>query len=92
MEFQSQYSPKGVQVIGVAVDNLDRVKDFMDTYGINFPVLVGEDDAIELGQKMGNRISALPFTAIFDKQGKTLYSQPGKVTKESLEKTIKPAL
>lgn len=92
IEFQNQYAPQGVQVVGVAVDNLEQVKEFMDTYGINFPVVVGDDDAIQLAKKMGNRISALPYTAIFDRDGKTLYAQPGIVTKKSLEKAVKLSL
>lgn len=92
IDFQEQYSSHGVQVIGVAVDNLEQVKDFMDFYGINFPVLVGIDDAMALAQSMGNRISALPYTAIFDRSGNTLYAQPGKITQESLKKTIRPQL
>lgn len=92
IDFQEQNSSKGVQVIGVAVDNLDRVKEFIDSFGINYPVMVGSDDAIALAQKMGNRISALPYTAIFDKQGKTIHVQQGKITQEALEKTINPLL
>jgi len=92
LEFQDQYSSHGVQVVGVAVDNLEQVKDFMDFYGINFPVLVGSEDAIALAQKMGNRISALPYTAIFSQTGKTIYAQPGKITEETLKKAIRPLL
>jgi thiol-disulfide isomerase/thioredoxin len=92
VDFQYQYSPQGVQVVGVAVDNLDQVKDFIELYEINFPVIIGQNEAIELGKKMGNRISALPYTAIFDQNGKTLYAQPGKVNQDQLEKLIKPLL
>lgn len=92
IDFHNQYSDNGVQVVGVAVDNLDQVKDFIELYDINFPVMIGSDDAITLAQKMGNRISALPYTAIFGNNGKTLYAQPGKITKEGLEKAVKPLL
>lgn len=92
IDFQEQNSSKGVQVIGVAVDNLEQVKDFIDTFGINYPVMVGSDDAIALSQKMGNRISALPYTAIFDKQGKTIHVQQGKISKEDMKKAINPLL
>ncbi len=92
VELQAQYSSKGVQVVGVAVDNLEQVKDFMDVFGVNFPIMIGSDDAIALAQSMGNRISALPYTAIFDRTGKTIYAQPGKITKDGLEKTLKPLL
>jgi thiol-disulfide isomerase/thioredoxin len=90
--FQDQYSSQGVQVVGVAVDNLEQVKSFMELYDINFPVVLGQDDAIELGKKMGNRISALPYTAIFDRNGKTLYAQPGKISIDILERVVKPQL
>ena len=92
VEFHSQYESQNVQVIGIAVDNLDQVKEFIGNYGINFPIVVGGDDAIELGQRMGNRIAALPYTAIFARDGKTLYAQPGKITFKSLEKVVKPNL
>lgn len=90
--FQDQYASNEVQVVGVAVDNLEQVKSFMELYAINFPVVLGQDDAIELGKKMGNRISALPYTAIFDQNGKTLYAQPGKISFDILEEIIKPLL
>jgi thiol-disulfide isomerase/thioredoxin len=92
IELQNKYGPQGIQVIGIAVDNLDDVREFMNSYGVNFPVVVGGDDAIELGRRMGNRIAALPYTAIFDRSGKTLYAQPGKITLESLEQVVKPNL
>jgi thiol-disulfide isomerase/thioredoxin len=92
IDFQDQYSSQGVQVIGVAIDNLEQVNGFIDLYGINFPVIIGQEDAVELGKKMGNRISALPYTAIFDQNGKTIYAQPGKISLNSLEKVIKPLL
>jgi thiol-disulfide isomerase/thioredoxin len=91
-EFHDQYSSMGVQVVGVAVDNPDQVQDFVDLYDINFPVVVGQNEAVELGKKMGNRISALPYTAIFDQKGKTLYAQPGKISEETLKRVVRPLL
>jgi thiol-disulfide isomerase/thioredoxin len=92
IDFQERYSAQGVQIVGVAVDNLEQVKNFIDLYDINFPVLFGQDEAIALGKKMGNRISALPYTAIFNQKGKTLYAQPGKLSHETLDRLVKPYL
>lgn len=92
VRFQDRHRSQGVQVVGVAVDNPDQAKAFIRDQGINFPVLIGDDDAIELGKRMGNRIATLPYTAIFDKTGKTLYAQPGKITQDTLEQAIKPLL
>ncbi len=90
--FQEQYSSQGVQVVGVAVDNLKQVKSFIELYDINFPIVLGQDDAIELGKKMGNRISALPYTAIFDHIAPENYAQPGKISIDILEGIVKPQL
>ena len=92
IDLQNRYSPQGLQVIGVAIDDPDQAKSFMQAQGVNFPVIIGVDDAIELGKKMGNRISTLPYTAIFDQQGKTRYAQPGKISKNDLELLIKSLL
>ncbi len=92
IKLQEQYSSQGVQVIGVAIDDQEQAKKFMRDQGINFPVIIGVDDAMELGKKMGNRISTLPYTAIFDQQGKTRYAQPGKISKNDLERLVKTLL
>jgi thiol-disulfide isomerase/thioredoxin len=92
IEIQNRYAPQGVQVLGVAIDDPEQARAFMQTQDVNFPVIIGVDDAMDLGKRMGNRISTLPYTAIFDQTGKTIYAQPGKISKIYLEQTIKPLL
>ncbi len=75
-----------VQFIGVAIDDKEAVADFADTLGINYPTLLGDMAAIGISKQLGNRFSGLPFTAIFDKNGKLVHQQIGEITHADLEK------
>jgi thiol-disulfide isomerase/thioredoxin len=92
VDTQEQYSSNGLQFVGIAIDDPMMVRDFVDVYGINFPVLVGGPEAIKLANSMGNRFDSLPFTAIFDRDGTTRYVTAGQVAPEVLEKELKPLL
>ncbi|MBT8438646.1 MAG: TlpA family protein disulfide reductase [Gammaproteobacteria bacterium] len=91
IEVQSRY-PQQVQFVGIAIDDKGPVEDFADTYGINYPTLLGDMSAIEISRQLGNRFSGLPFTAIFDQGGKLIYQQTGEVKKAELIEQIKALL
>ena len=91
IEVQSSY-PQQVQFVGIAIDDKEPVQDFADTYGINYPTLLGDMSAIEISRQLGNRFSGLPFTAIFDQHGKLVYQQTGEVKKAELTEQIKALL
>jgi len=88
VELQEQYATDGVQFVGVAIDNKESVQDFVDTYGVNYPVLIGEDRAIEIAKAYGNRFGALPYTAIIDRSGKIRFVQRGELSRETAEQNI----
>ncbi len=92
IETQKAYSDKGVQFVGIAIDDPHMVQDFVDVFDINFPILIGDADAIRLSNKMGNRFDSLPFTALFDREGKTRHVQAGEITQEHLDKQLIPLL
>jgi peroxiredoxin len=89
---QERYRDKGLQFIGIAIDDPEMVQDFHDVYGINFPTLIGGMEAVKLANTLGNRFDSLPFTAVFDRKGKTRYIQAGEITDEILEDKILPLL
>lgn len=92
VEVQEQFGAKGFQIIGVAIDNKDDVTDFMDTFFINYPVLLGDDKTLNLMSQYGNRIGSLPYSVIMDRQGKIVARKIGAYTKKNLVKLIKPHL
>ncbi|RKZ87941.1 MAG: TlpA family protein disulfide reductase [Candidatus Parabeggiatoa sp. nov. 1] len=92
IDWQKQYAEQGLQFVGIAIDNQEAVQNFVDTMDMNYPVLVGEYKAIPLAQNFGNRIGALPFTAVVDRAGKIVWRYPGEVTQTQVEQIILPLL
>jgi peroxiredoxin len=92
VEVQEQYGATGLQFVGVAIDDADKVKDFMDTFGVNYPMLIGENDAISVAKQYGDRFGALPYTVVIDRQGRINTVQRGEMTRENVQQAIEHLL
>ncbi len=92
IQAQEAYRDKGLVLIGIAVDQSDRVASFSRDFGINYPVVVGDLDAFALAEAMGNPQGSLPFTVILNRSGEMVYSHLGRIKIDEIEKIIKPLL
>ena len=92
VELQEKYGAQGLQFIGVAIDERDNVEDFADTYGVNYPMLLGDLDAINTSKLYGNRFGTLPYSVIVDRQGKINFIKRGELLKTTAEEKIKALL
>ncbi|MEN8214229.1 MAG: TlpA disulfide reductase family protein [Pseudomonadota bacterium] len=88
VELQEKYREQGVQFVGIAIDDADEVRDFMDSFGITYPMLMGNLQIVELSRKMGNRLEALPFTVIVDRHGYIAKRYTRGLTKQDVEAVI----
>lgn len=88
---QTKYA-QNVQFVGIAIDDKQPVQEFADMFGINYPTLLGDMNAIAISQQLGNRFSGLPFTAIFDRQGRLHHHQTGEMNSTDLETHLKALL
>ncbi len=86
------YRGKGVAIIGIALDERDKVANFAKTFGIQYPLLLGGADAYDFAAKLGNTSNGIPFTAIIDRQGNIAYFGVGAVTQKELEHALTPLL
>ena len=77
IKLQKQYAERGVQFVGIAIDDATKVKLFAAELGMNFPVLVAGANAIDLTRKLGNRAAVLPFTLVVSRGGKVVASEIG---------------
>lgn len=89
---QEQYVAKGVQFIGIALEDKEPVAKYAAETNINYPILLGGDNGIALAQQLGNNAGAVPFTLIVDRQGQIIHRHPGALSKEQLVKIITPLL
>jgi thiol-disulfide isomerase/thioredoxin len=74
---QARDGAKGVQFVGIAVDDVAKVRVFAREIGLNYPTLIGGYGAIELSRTLGNDLAALPFTIVVDRQGRVVHTQLG---------------
>jgi thiol-disulfide isomerase/thioredoxin len=89
---QRDLGPRGIQFVGIAVDQADKVRQFAADLGINYPVLIGGYGAMELSKSMGNSIMALPFTVVVDRTGRVAHTQLGPLKEDQLDKIVRQLL
>ena len=77
VQAQNTYGPKGLQFVGIADNQADKVRQFATEIGLNYPSLIGGFGAMELSKTLGNTIMALPFSVVVDRQGKIAHTQLG---------------
>jgi len=92
IELQEKYGGQGLQFVGIALDDAAKVEDFIDTIGVDYPILIGQDDATLVSDAYGNRLGALPYTAVIDRAGSIVKTYRGEVSQKSIEKVIKRLL
>jgi thiol-disulfide isomerase/thioredoxin len=84
MALQEQYQDAGLQIIGLAVEDAEPVREFLIDHPVNYPILIGGDGAINLSRQLGNIINAIPFTLVINQQGQIIYRHPGELTRAKL--------
>ncbi len=92
VELQQQYAADNVRFIGIAIDDKEPVQEFVDSYGVEYPVLLGNLDAIALSKRLGNRFEGLPFTVVAEPGGKVVLRHQGGIGREQLEPVLKQAI
>ena len=92
IDFQEAYANKGMTFVGIALDEKSAVIDFTDPMGVNYPILMAEEEGIQLSQDYGNRLNILPFTVIIDRKGNIVKRFSREVDFKGLEDVIKPLL
>ncbi len=64
-----QWGGRGVQVIGIAVDHRDEVSNYARELKIEYPLLIGEQDALDVASSLGFDAPVFPFTVFTDNRG-----------------------
>jgi cytochrome c biogenesis protein CcmG/thiol:disulfide interchange protein DsbE len=88
ISLQDQYASQGLQIIGIGLDQPNNVASFVQQYGINYPVAIG-DDAIS---NLYGGISGIPTTFIIDKEGNISNKFEGFTNRTVFEEEIKKLL
>lgn len=92
MDLQRQFGSTGLQVIGIALDDVQSVKSFVATYGISYPVLVGSEDVFATSAAYGNEEGVLPYSVLIDEKGIVRWQYAGIIQQEKITNLISELL
>lgn len=71
-----------LEVIGIAIDEQQAVLKFAKEIGIEYPVLMGEQEGYEAAEKFGVGSLVLPFSVFVDGQGRIVTLKVGELHPE----------
>jgi thiol-disulfide isomerase/thioredoxin len=69
---QAEWAGRGASVVGIAVDHRDEVLEFADRFKIGYPLLIGEQDALDAAASFGVASPVFPFTVFTDRHGEVV--------------------
>ena len=92
IKYQADHAAKGVQIVGIAVDTAERVAIYAKEMGMNYPLMIGGLETMELAREVGDRAGVLPFSLIIDRSGRVVATVVGVLRPEILEKSVLPLI
>ena len=90
-EIYGQWQDKNVVFVGIAADQVDNVKTFLKKTPVDYPIVVGGQQSIDLSRVLGNRYDAVPFTLMINPQGNITSRHFGIYTRKDLEADLAKA-
>jgi thiol-disulfide isomerase/thioredoxin len=92
IKLQTDFEARGLQFVGIALDDPQAAAKFATERAINYPILVGDDNVARLMEGLGNTIGALPYTVVFDRQGQVVHTHQGEWTPAAARQLLEPLL
>ena len=89
---QDRHRDTGLVVLGLGVDQADRIERFARANAIGFAVFAGGQAAIDLSKKMGNLREGMPFVVAVDRHGRAVASHLGKFDPQTAQDMAAAAL
>jgi thiol-disulfide isomerase/thioredoxin len=85
---QARWGAQGVQFVGLAHDERDKVAAFSREIGVNYPLWTGSSSIMEFSKRLGNSVGVLPHTVLVDRDGRVIESRIGLYREELLERRL----
>ena len=82
---QKEYQDMSLQIIGIAVDVLDDVIAYSEETSFEYPVLVGEEEAIAIAENANIEFIGLPFTMLVDDQNEIIKTHLGEIKQHHID-------
>ena len=83
--FYQQNKANGWQVLGLAVDKLERVQSFLKATPLSFAIGMAGLEGTELSRELGNMTGSLPFTVVLASDGQIAQRKLGRIVQQDLD-------
>lgn len=91
VDLQARYADRGVQFLGVAVEDAASAQSMAARLNLNYPSMVGDLDAMDLARRLGNVVGALPYTVIIGPDGRERARLTGRADPADVQKWLDAA-
>lgn len=75
--FASTQAEGGVQVVGIALDDADAVRDFLTRIPVGYPILLDQAGPADSSVQFGNLRGVLPYSVLISTDGRLLKQKVG---------------
>jgi thiol-disulfide isomerase/thioredoxin len=89
---QKKLAAKGVQFIGIGIDDADKIQQFQKDFPVSYPLLVAGLETMGLTRELGNATEGLPFTVFIDRQGQLRLTKAGRLDEAEVERRLRELL
>jgi len=86
--FFRQNESKGWQVVGLAIDQPSRVRQFLNQFPVTYAIGLAGLSGTELGKILGNDVGGLPFTVVLNAKGDLIQRRLGKLSPKDIDKWV----
>lgn len=75
--FASEQDANGVQVVGIALDDTEAVRAFLQRTPVAYPILIDTPGPADAGVRLGNPKGVLPYSVLVSADGRLLKQRIG---------------
>jgi thiol-disulfide isomerase/thioredoxin len=89
---QKKLAAKGVQFVGIGIDDADKIQQFQKDFPVSYPLLIAGLETMDLTRELGNISEGLPFTVFIDRQGQLRMARAGRLDEAEVERRLRELL
>ena len=88
IELQKAYGDQGLQIISIAIDEEEDVREYAKEMGMNYPIFATPTEGSMLAKRYGNGIGVLPYTVIINRDSEISNTFLGELSKKRAKELL----
>jgi thiol-disulfide isomerase/thioredoxin len=89
---RTQLAAKGLEIVGIAIDDAAPVKAFLKDSPVHYPILLASAEGVDPSLRFGDTRSVLPYSVLIGRDGKVLAQRAGNFSERGLASWLAPHL